>query len=60
MLTRTERTWEIRNTINKQWSLYYFKFIQDNIGKNWDWSSISKNPNISYNKFRKRKETISK
>jgi hypothetical protein len=48
MLTRTERTWEIRNTINKQWSISYFKFIQDNPDKPWKWYYISNNSNITF------------
>ena len=33
MLTRKERIKHLRNTINKEWSNHYFKFIQDNPDK---------------------------
>ena len=44
MVNRKERTLKIINTINKEWSQYYFKFILDNIDKPWDWECISMNP----------------
>ena len=47
MVNRKERTLKIINTINKEWSQYYFKFILDNPIQNWNWYVLSKNPNIT-------------
>ena len=44
---RKERIKHIRNTINKEWSNHYFKFILDNPDKDWNWGYISYNPNIT-------------
>jgi hypothetical protein len=41
MLTRTERTKQIRKLIDKQWNERFFKFIRDNPDKPWDWRGIS-------------------
>ena len=45
---RNERTKQVRNIINKQWSNHYFKFMLDNSDKPWCWWSISSNPNITW------------
>ena len=38
---------KLRNTINKEWSSHYFKFISDNPDKPWNWYRLSSNPNIT-------------
>ena len=45
---RNARIKHIINIINKEWSICYFKFIEDNHGKPWDWRPISNNPNITW------------
>ena len=47
MVAKGKRILKLRNTINKEWSTYFFKFIQDNPIQNWNWYSISRNPNIT-------------
>ena len=47
MYTRKKRTKQYRNDINDAWYKKYFKFIQDNPEKPWDWYGISENPNIT-------------
>ena len=42
-----KRSKQVRNTINKEWSNHYFKFILDNPDKDWNWGYISYNPNIT-------------
>ena len=52
MVTKGKRIKQLRKYINKEWSTYYFKFIQDNPMQNWAWSCISCNP------FTKEKEAF--
>ena len=48
MVTKGKRIKQLRETINKEWSQYFFKFIKDNPMQNWNWKRISRNPNITY------------
>ena len=56
MNTKGKRIKKIRKYINKEWSQYFFKFILDNHDKDWDWWSISKNPNITMDIIRDNPE----
>jgi len=47
MVTKGKRIKQLRETINKEWSQYFFKFIKDNPMQNWNWYYISWNPNIT-------------
>ena len=48
MVTKGKRIKKIRETINKEWSQYFFKFIEDNPDKHWVWRYLSMNPNITW------------
>ena len=39
---------DLIKTINKKWNECYFKFIEDNQNKPWNWLNISENPNINW------------
>jgi hypothetical protein len=41
MVTKRKRIIKLRETINKEWSTYYFKFILEHPTKLWDWRWIS-------------------
>ena len=41
-----KRTKHIRDSIQNEWHERYWQFILDNPDKDWNWSAISKNPNI--------------
>ena len=47
MNTKGKRIKKIRETINKEWPQYFFKFIKDNPIQDWNWSWLSGNPNIT-------------
>ena len=46
-MSRVKRTQQFRKTVEKQWTLKYWNFIQENPDKPWDWRAISMNPNIT-------------
>jgi hypothetical protein len=43
MSTRMERTKIYRYDCNDKWSNYYFRFINDNIDKEWEWFELYRN-----------------
>ena len=47
MVTKGKRIIKLKESINKEWSQYFFKFIKDNPMQNWNWYYISWNPNIT-------------
>lgn len=47
---------EIAEYFSKQlWSIEWFQYILNNIEKNWNWHSISINPNITWEIVKKYK-----
>ena len=46
-MSRIKRTQQFRKTVEKEWSIKYWNFIQENTDKPWDWPIISENPNIT-------------
>ena len=51
-MIRAKRTKQYNITIDKKWSQKFWSFIQENPDKDWDWVSISKNPNITWDIIR--------
>ena len=48
ILTRQYRTKIFRKQIEHQWAEKFWKFIENNPDKSWDWSCLSRNPNITF------------
>ena len=48
MVTKGKRIKQLRETINKEWTECYFKFILEHPMQNWEWEEISSNPNITW------------
>ena len=48
IMSRAKRTHQFRKTVEREWTLKYWSFIQENPGKPWNWRSISSNPNITW------------
>ncbi len=48
--TRQYRTNVFREQVEKEWTEYFWKFIEDNFDKPWDWRELS------YNTFSKEKQ----
>ena len=46
-MSRLQRTQQFRKTVEKEWTLKYWNFIQETPDKPWNWEWISKNPNIT-------------
>ena len=40
-MSRVKRTQQFRKTVEKEWILKYWAFIQENPDKMWDWSDLS-------------------
>ena len=34
--------------MEKNWNLYFFKFIENHSDKPWSWNGLSENPNITW------------
>ena len=45
---RQYRTKVFREQVEKEWTEYFWKFIEDNIDKPWHWGCLSYNPNITF------------
>ena len=48
ILTRKQRTNVFREQVKKEWTEKFWKFIEDNLDKPWDWNSLSEHPNITF------------
>ena len=46
--TRNYRTKCFRKQIDHEWTENFWKFIEDNPDKSWDWGYLSRNPNITF------------
>ena len=46
-MSRLTRTKQFRDRVEHEWTKKYWSFIQENLDKDWNWSWISKNPNIT-------------
>ena len=46
--TRKHRTNVFRKQIEHEWKEKYWKFIEDNLNKPWNWDRLSQNPNITF------------
>ncbi len=46
--TRQYRTKKFRKQVECEWTEKFWKFIEDNLDKFWDWNSLSANPNITF------------
>jgi len=48
IITRKERTNVFRKQVEHEWKETFWKFIEDNPDKPWDWGYLSTNPNITF------------
>ena len=48
IMSRAKRTHQFRKTVEREWALKYWDFINDNLDKDWSWKGISCNPNITW------------
>ena len=46
--TRKQRTNVFREQIEHEWEEKFWKFVEDNPDKPWDWIALSRNPNITF------------
>ena len=46
--TRQYRTKCFREQVDKEWSEHFWKFIENNLDKPWNWGLLSWNPNITF------------
>ena len=37
-----------QSTMENNWNQYFFNFISRNMDKPWDWFSLSRNPNVTW------------
>ena len=47
-MKRTHRTKLFREQVEDEWTEHFWKFIENNIDKPWDWKWLSQNPNITF------------
>ena len=45
---RKQRTKVFRKQVECEWTEKFWKFIEDNLDKSWDWRCLSANPNITF------------
>jgi len=46
--TRKQRTQIFRKQIEHEWTEKFWKFVEDNLDKPWNWGYLSSNPNITF------------
>ena len=45
--TRKHRTECFREQVEHEWTEKFWKFVEDNLDKPWNWGYLSSNPNIT-------------
>ena len=48
ILTRKQRTNVFIKQIEHEWTEKFWKFVEDNLDKPWNWSWLSSNPNLTF------------